>query len=104
MTAREKRDRIDELKELSKAVKFNHNISGNGSFSLSVYSEEELERYKVGMTQLTLPQRFGMYKTPTKDVPKTTKIELEEPKNNFVDSTSSILAKNPNHKVRGIFG
>lgn len=49
-------------------------------------------------TQLTLPQRFGMYKTPTKDVPKTTQIELDDPPFN-----PSPRQLDPNHKVRGIF-
>jgi hypothetical protein len=68
-----------------------------------VNPEYEIENYQTGMTQLTLPHRFGLYKTPTKDVPKTTEIELENPEDNFIDSTSSRMTKNPNHKVRGIF-
>ena len=59
--------------------------------------------YSCKTSKLTLPQRFGIYRTPTKDVPKTTEIELEDPEDNFIDSTSSRLARNPNHKVRGIF-
>lgn len=43
-----------------------------------------------------------MYKTPTKDVPKRTEVELEDPPFN-VSEALSILERNPNHKVRGIF-
>lgn len=88
---------------LTRAVRFNHKISEIKS-KVSIDSvEQELNDYSYKTSKLTLPQRFGMYKTPTKDVPKTTEIELEDPKNNFIESASSILARNPNHKKRSIF-
>lgn len=93
---------IEQMTLLEKSIRFNHDK--DDKFVVMVDPDYEIENYQTGMTQLTLPHRFGMYKTPTKDVPKTTEIELEEPKDSFIDSTSSRLAKNPNHKVRGIFG
>ena len=96
----ERKSDIKRMKLLAKAIRFNHNKTGK--LNVMVDPDYEIENYKNGMTQLTLPHRFGLYKTPTKDVPKTTEIELEDPPFNM-DSTSSILANNPNHKVRNIF-
>ena len=103
MSPEERKKEIDRLRKLPKAIKFNHNKDSVGSFKAKVNTDKEIEHYEMGPTQLTLPQRFGLYRTPTKDVPKTTEIELEDPSEHFIDSTSSRLAKNPNHKVRGIF-
>lgn len=61
---------------------------------------DDVERGDViNTTQLTLPQRFGLYKTPTKGVPKTTTIELDDPP--FNPSPRQV---DSNHKVRNIFG
>lgn len=101
MTREEELDELQELTDLANAVRFNHN---KDDFDLKciLNPDRELKKYSTGITQLTLPHRFGLYKTPTKDVPKTTEIELEDPPF-FPDSTSSRLARNPNHKVRSIF-
>lgn len=88
--------------QLTRAVRFNHKLSDVTCKIDIVSVEQELEQYSCKASQLTLPARFGMYKTPTKDVPKTTEIELEDPPFS-PDSTSSRLAKNPNHKIRSIF-
>lgn len=95
-------DDMKKLFELPKAIRFNHNLSASGKLKAIANSNKELDNYEVGITQLTLPQRFGLYKTPTKGVPKTTKVDLENPPS-FPDSASSQLAENPNHKVRSIF-
>ena len=68
---------IKQMNLLAKAICFNHDKDGN--FHVMVNPDYEIANYQTGMTQLTLPQRFGLYRTPTKDVPKTTEIELEDP-------------------------
>lgn len=94
------KNRISMMKNIVKAVSFNHDK--DGQFKAVLDPDKELTHYDTGITQLTLPHRFGLYKTPTKDIPKTTKVDLEDPPF-FPDSTSSRLARNPNHKVRSIF-
>ena len=94
------KNRISMMKDISKAVSFNHDK--DGQFKAILDADKELNHYDVGITQLTLPQRFGLYKTPKKDIPKVTEVELDDPPFN-PDSTSSRLARNPNHKVRSIF-
>lgn len=90
-----------QLNSLVRAVKSNNNIEG-GKFKVTVKPKDEMAKYKERTAKLSLPARFGLYKTPTKDVPKFTDIELEDPP--FLpDSTSSRFARNPNHKVRSIF-
>ena len=69
---------IRQLKSLVKAIKSNRGIE-DGKFKVTVNPIKEMEQYKERITQLTLPHRFGMYKTPTRGVPKTTEIELEDP-------------------------
>ena len=91
-----------ESETLARAVRYNHKLPAVMCKIDIDDVEQELENYGCKTTQLTLPQRFGMYKTPTKDVPKFTDIELEDPPF-FPDSTSSQFARNPNHKVRSIF-
>ena len=87
---------------LTRAVRFNHEISDIKSKVFIDSVEQELNDYSCKISKLTLPQRFGLYRTPTKDTPKITEVELEDPP--FLpDSTSSRLASNPNHKVRSIF-
>ena len=89
----------DPTVQLTRAVRFNHKIP-NVKFKLfSGDAESELEKYSYKATQLTLPHRFGLAKTPTKDVPKTTPIELDDPPFN-----PSPRQMDSNHKVRGIFG
>ncbi len=63
---------MKKLFELPKAIRFNHNLSTIGGLKAIANLNKEIDTYEVGTTQLTLPHRFGMYKTPTKDVPKTT--------------------------------
>ena len=99
----ERKSDIKRLKLLAKSIRFNHDKGEGGSFNAIVNPDKEIEHYEMGATQLTLPQRFGMYKTPTKDVPKFTDIKLEDPSSTLDSTSSSILEKNPNHKVRGIF-
>ena len=80
-------------------MRFNHRIS-DAKRKVSIYSvDQELNDYACKTSKLTLPHRFGMYKTPTKGFNKTTEVELEDPPFNL-DSTYSDLA---DHKVRGIF-
>lgn len=92
---------LRKLNELKKSIRFNHDI-GNEKCKVIVNPDKERKNYGTGATQLTLPHRFGMYKTPMKDVPKITKTELEDPMSKIGDM-SSILERNPDHKVRGIF-
>ena len=68
---------IEQMTLLEKSIRFNHDK--DGKFVVMVDPDHEIENYQTGMTQLTLPHRFGLYKTPTKDVPKTTEIELDDP-------------------------
>ena len=52
-----------KTRELIEALKFNHNIQDD-SFTIDVFvPEEELDLYRSRITHLTLPRRFGMYKT-----------------------------------------
>jgi len=94
-------EELAELKSIAKAVRVNHE-KGDSDIKCILNPDKELEVYNTGITQLTLPHRFGLYKTPTKNISKFTALELDDPP--FLpDSTSSRLARNPNHKVRGIF-
>lgn len=86
---------------LTRAVRFNHKISDIKCKLFLDNVDEELEAYSYKTSKLTLPQRFGLHKTPTKDVPKTTEIELEDPLDNLDSTTHG--NSNPNHKVRPIF-
>lgn len=63
---------------------------------LSQRSVQETD--ELATAKLTLPHRFGMYRTPTKDVPRITDIEIDEPPFEPTERTSD-----PNHKVRNIF-
>ena len=93
---------IEATERLTRAIRFNHKIIDIKT-KLSIEDPKgELNAYSEKTTQLTLPARFGMYKNPTKDVPKTTKVELDDIPF-FADSDSSRLARNPNHKKRSIF-
>lgn len=101
MTNDEKSEELTELKSIAKAVRVNHE-KGDSDIKCILNPERELEMYNMGITRLTLPHRFGMFKTPTKDVPKFTDVQLEDPPFH-PESTSSRLAGNPDHKVRPIF-
>lgn len=57
---------------LTRAVRFNHEISDIKSKVFIDSVEQELNDYSCKISKLTLPQRFGLYRTPTKDVSKTT--------------------------------
>ena len=65
------RNEIQKLKQLVEAIRFNHNIQDGEEFKLTVKPYKELARYKIGITQLTLPARFKMLKT-SKTTPKVT--------------------------------
>ena len=73
----ERKSDIKRMKLLAKAIRFNHEKTEK--LNVMVNPDYEIANYQTGMTQLTLPHRFGMYKTPTKDVTKTTEIELDDP-------------------------
>jgi hypothetical protein len=88
------------LIELQKAIQFNHDK--NGTFKVMVNPDKELDKYHNRITQLTLPNRFGMYREQIKNVKPKTPTNVETPKNKEIDSSSSIL-NNPNHKARSIF-
>ena len=91
-----------ETRVLARALKHNHSMESESFAMSNVFPFKEIMRYLnpiENVTQLTLPHRFGMYKTPTKGFNKTTEVELEDPPFNL-DSTYSTLA---NHKVRDIF-
>ena len=68
-----------ESETLTRSVRFNHKISDIKCKIDIDDVGQELEAYACKTTQLTLPQRFGLYKTQTQNVPKTTKVELEDP-------------------------
>jgi hypothetical protein len=94
-----------QLNTLVRAIRFNRGLDESTDFKVSVVPNLEVSQYRLGMTQLTLPQRFGLYKTPTKGVPTTTMVELDNPSNELLDesSVSEFVKNHPNHKVRGIF-
>lgn len=83
-----------------KAVKFNHNISDGTKFKIKVKNiQAEIEEYSHRVAKLSLPNRFGMYKTPAKaKAEKIEDLELEEP-----STEEHEVIPDPNHKKRGIF-
>ena len=89
-----------QLASLVKAVKFNHGI-GSGKYIIRVNPSEEIRKYKERIAQLTLPNRFGMYKGLTNRAKYDPNIVLEEPKTQL-DSTS-YEKPDQDHKVRPIF-
>lgn len=60
MTYTDRKD-IERMKELVKAIRFNHDVSG--PFIATVNSTTELKNYRSRLPQLTLPRRFKMAKT-----------------------------------------
>lgn len=90
-----------QITSLIKAVKTNHGI-GKGRYVIRVKPSEEIKKYKERITQLSLPHRFGMYKSLKKGMNKRTDIELEIP--TIQDNTDGPGGNNkPNHKRRCIF-
>lgn len=98
MTEEERKD-LDELNLLIKAVRYNHN-KGNKPFNAIVNPDVEIELYQSRIARLSLPHRFGMYKSLPNNA-RPMDIELEEP-GKMPDSTSH-GNQNPNHRKRGIF-
>ena len=76
----------EQDKLLVDAVKFNHNIESDTELNVIVDQDKELELYRdrdtqnTKITQLTLPARFNMVKTPT-NFASTTEVEIEDPEN-----------------------
>ena len=93
------KERLEETITLIKAIRFN--TEKTGSFKVLCNKENQLEKYRLGMTQLTLPARFGMYRNQTRNLPKKTEVELEDPSDMPASSSSSLI--DPNHKRRNIF-
>ena len=86
-----------QLLSLMKAVKSNHDIQGS-NFRLIVTPTKEIEEYKQRITQMSLPKRFGMYKTSKTYQPKTkTEVEIPEP------NPDSEYTPPEGHKTRPIF-
>ena len=99
-------NQLRQLNTLVKAIKFNRGIESVKKFKVTVDPIEEIRQYKLGISQLTLPARFHMVKTPTNQ-PRTTNVELEDPESQL-DSSSSGLDSSashlkPDHKRRPIF-
>lgn len=70
---------------------------------------QEFQRYRENragasyrITQLTLPHRFGMYKTQT-DMPEITRVELDTPSEEHVEDSITERVDGSIHRVRGIF-
>lgn len=94
-----------------------HELFDNDNFGVleeeNIDISQEFQRYRekrakvnYEITQLTLPARFKMLKTPT-NRPRTTNIELEEPESQLDSSSSELDSStshlNPDHKRRPIF-
>ena len=92
--------KLEETKKLVKAIKFNHDIPDGRTFRIKVKDvEKELDEYEHRAAKLSLPHRFGMYKTPAKaKAEKIEDLELEEP-----STEEHEVIPDPNHKKRGIF-
>ena len=98
------KNRVEQTNMLVKAVKFNHDYGS--SMKCIVNPEKELEAYDQRITQLTLPNRFGMYREQVRNVPTTTPTKVEQPADKDIselDSSSSSILANEGHKLRGIF-
>ena len=96
--------KMKQMFDLAKAIRFNHDKSG--SFKVMVDPDHEIDLYKQRITQLTLPARFGMYKTP-RNFPEKTPVDVEDPTSQSSSSSSSNLpdsSKDSSHKTRPIFG
>lgn len=94
-------EKSKELDELIEAVKFNYNIRENNFILEAFVPEEELDLYRSRITHLTLPRRFGMYKTQTKNVKaKEESFEAEEPETTI---DKDYMETNKDHRIRPIF-
>ena len=91
---------LDQMKSLVDAVKSNHNLQG--SFITCVNPMDEMRMYMDRTACLTLPHRFGMYKSLKHNAKFDKEMKLDDP-NKQADSSSSSLVDNPNHKRRSIF-
>ena len=96
--------RIEETNKLVKALRYNYKtLSERPSFRMKVkHPDKELERYEQRVAKLSLPQRFGMYKTKVQQAEDAPKEKLETPPTEAANE-EKIAEKNPNHKVRSIF-
>ena len=92
---------IESLNTLVNAVMFNHDVK-NENFKISVTNpQREIPNYKIGMTQMTLPHRFG-YKRELMRMPKQRKIAIQNPEDSPIESDESDLSLQET-KVRKIF-
>lgn len=99
---------------LSFANRIIHELFDNDNFGIleeeDIDIPREFQRYrenrampkKYEITQLTLPHRFGLYKTQM-DMPRTTKAELYTPSEEPVDDSTIEREDGSIHRVRGIF-
>lgn len=71
-------------------------------FKIDVDVDAEMNSYGERITQLTLPHRFGMYKTQF-NMPRKTKVELETPSEAEVEDSTVVREDGTIHRVRGIF-
>lgn len=92
-------ERAKAIKYHIDAIKFNAKKSGN--FKVICNMNNQLEKYESRIAKLSLPHRFGMYKSLKNNAKVDDSVELETPKTQ-IDSTYSSLT-NPNHKIRSIF-
>lgn len=67
-----------------------------------IYREDRAMSGNYVITQMTLPHRFGIYKTQT-DMPKITKVELDTPCEESVADSTIEREDGTIHRVRGIF-
>ena len=66
------------------------------------YRENRALQGNYKITKMTLPHRFGMYKTQT-NMPKTTEVELDTPCEEPVADSTIEREDGTIHRVRGIF-
>ncbi len=88
---------LEQLKYLFEAVQYNYDLPDN--FIVVVNPLEEIEIYNQRLTKMSLPGRFGMYKSTKKDAEEKLDIDPEDPP--FNPNPRKV---DPNHKVRDIFG
>ena len=101
MTDEEKQE-LEELQNLAKAVRFNHDILDVQKVDMKIDPSWELENHALKITQLTLPHRFGMYKAASRNVKIKTKTELEEPSTEAISENSGEIWQDTS-KRRSIF-
>ena len=88
---------MEQMEYLFEAVKYNHDLPDN--FITIVNPLEEIDLYNQRLTKMSLPGRFGMYKSKKEDAEEKLDIDPEDPP--FNPSPRQV---DPSHKVRGIFG